>query len=268
MTHPFTDQKVLEGKVALVAGASSGINLQIATRFHQAGAKVAILSRSHEKITAAAAGIAPDVLAFAVDVRDFDGVAAAYQKTVDTFGGPIDVVLSGAAGNFLSPAAAMSSNAFKTVIDIDLIGTFNVLRASWDHLRKPGASLISITAPQGERGMMFQAHACAAKAGINRLTECLAMEWGPAGVRVNAVSPGPIGDTEGMRRLGGDPAMEKRIKGSIALRDYGTKDDVADMALFLATDAARYITGAILDVDGGSRLGDASADALPPPRRD
>jgi NAD(P)-dependent dehydrogenase (short-subunit alcohol dehydrogenase family) len=110
--------------------------------------------------------------------------------------------------------------------------------------------------------MMFQAHACAAKAGVNLLTRCLAMEWGPAGVRVNAISPGPIAQTEGMQRLAGLPEMERALKARIPLRDYGRKSDIADMALFLASDNSSYVTGAILDCDGGSSLGDASADAL------
>jgi NAD(P)-dependent dehydrogenase (short-subunit alcohol dehydrogenase family) len=156
----------------------------------------------------------------------------------------------------------MSSNGFKTVVDIDLIGTFNVLRASFQYLNRPGASLISITAPQAVNPAMFQAHVCAAKAGINMLTKCLAMEWGPAGVRVNAISPGPISETEGMARLAPTPEMEAAVKRRVALRDYGTKTDIADTALFLSTDNAKYITGTIVDVDGGTTLGDASADAL------
>jgi NAD(P)-dependent dehydrogenase (short-subunit alcohol dehydrogenase family) len=156
----------------------------------------------------------------------------------------------------------MSANAFKSVVDIDLIGTFNVFRTSFDFLQAPGASLIAISAPQGEQPKMFQAHACAAKAGINMLIKCLAMEWGPAGVRVNGISPGPIAATEGMARLASTPEMEARVKGALALRDYGTKQDVADAALFLCSASARYITGTILDCDGGALLGDASADAL------
>jgi NAD(P)-dependent dehydrogenase (short-subunit alcohol dehydrogenase family) len=132
------------------------------------------------------------------------------------------------------------------------------LRASFPYLNKPGASLISITAPQGVNAMMMQSHACAAKAGINMLTKCLAMEWGPEGVRVNAISPGPIADTEGMLRLAPTPEAEKAIKARLALRDYGTKRDIADMALFLASENARYVTGSIMDCDGGSKLGDAS----------
>ena len=255
MSDAFRPQ-VLAGKVVFIAGASSGINLGIARRLNAEGAKVAIASRKHDKITDAAASIAPDVLGLAADVRDYAGIEAALRTAHDRFG-PIDILVSGAAGNFLAPALGMSANAFKTVIDIDLIGTFNVLRAGFDFLNKPGASAISITAPQGERPAMFQAHACAAKAGINMLTQCLAMEWGPLGVRVNAISPGPIADTEGMARLAPTPEMEAMVKGRLALRDYGTKDDIAEAVIWLATGASRYVTGTVIDVDGGARLGDA-----------
>ncbi|HUD52353.1 SDR family oxidoreductase [Parvibaculum sp.] len=263
MQNAFKD-KVLAGKVVFVAGASSGINLGIAQHFARAGAKIALISRSHEKITAAAKTISDegfDAMGLAADVRDFASVDTALKATHDRFG-KIDVVISGAAGNFVAPALGMSSNGFKTVVDIDLIGTFNVLRASFQYLNRPGASLISITAPQAVNPSMFQAHVCAAKAGINMLTKCLAMEWGPAGVRVNAISPGPIADTEGMARLAPSAEMEKAIKARIALRDYGTKTDIADTAMFLSTDNAKYITGTIVDCDGGSKLGDAGANAL------
>lgn len=263
MTNAFKDN-VLAGKVAFVAGASSGINLGIAQHFARAGAKIALISRSDEKITAAAKTITDEgfeAIGMAADVRDFDSVDKAFQQAQAKFG-DIDIVISGAAGNFVAPALGMSSNGFKTVVDIDLIGTFNVLRASFQYLNRPGASLISITAPQAVNPSLYQAHVCAAKAGINMLTKCLAMEWGPAGVRVNAISPGPIADTEGMARLAPTPEMEKAIKSRIAMRDYGTKTDIADTALFLSTDNAKYITGTIVDCDGGSKLGDAGGDAL------
>ena len=253
------------GKVAFVAGASSGINLGIAQRLAEAGCKVAIISRSPEKIAAAAKTITDmgyPALGIAADVRDYAAVEAALAETVKQFG-KIDIVLSGAAGNFVAPALGMSANGFKTVIDIDLIGTFNVLRACFQFLNRPGASLVSITAGQGARPSMFQAHVCAAKAGINMLTKCLAMEWGPAGVRVNAISPGPIADTEGMARLAPNPGDEARIKGRVPLRDYGEKIDIAEAVMYLSSGSARYITGTILEVDGGSGLGDAAADAIP-----
>ena len=254
----------LVGKTAFVAGASSGINLGIAKRFAAAGANVVLISRSAEKIEAAAKEVSAfgkPAIGIAADVRDYAAVEAALRRTHETFG-EIDIVLSGAAGNFVAPALGMSANGFKTVVDIDLIGTFNVLRASFEFLRRPGASLISITAGQAERASLFQAHVCAAKAGINMLTKCLALEWGPAGVRVNATSPGPIADTEGMARLAPTEADELRVKSRVALRRYGEKDEIADMALFLSSDQARYVTGAIVPVDGGSGAGDASGNAL------
>lgn len=253
----------LKGKVVFIAGASSGINLGIALHFVRYGAKVAVISRSAEKIQAAAASIVAEgyeAIGIAADVRDFAAVDAAALATQLQFG-PIDIVVSGAAGNFVAPAAGMSANGFRTVIDIDLIGTFNVLRGCYPYLQKPGASLMSITAPQGTNPMMFQAHVCAAKAGINMLTKCLAMEWGPEGIRVNAISPGPIADTEGMRRLAPTPEAELAVKSRLALRDYGSKQDIANTALFLASDNARYITGTIIDCDGGAKLGDASVHA-------
>ncbi|MDR3513038.1 MAG: SDR family oxidoreductase [Caulobacteraceae bacterium] len=258
-------EQVLAGKTAFVAGASSGINLGVAQAFARAGARVVLISRSAEKIAAAAKTISDEgheALGLAADVRDYAAVEAALGQAAERFG-KLDIVLSGAAGNFVAPALGMSANGFKTVVDIDLIGTFNVLRASFQHLNRPGASLISITAGQAVRPSLYQAHVCAAKAGINMLTKCLAMEWGPAGVRVNAISPGPIADTEGMRRLAPTDQAEAAIKARIALRDYGTKTDIAEMAIFLSTDSAKYITGTILNVDGGSELGDAGGNAIP-----
>ncbi|KEQ52640.1 SDR family oxidoreductase [Sphingobium chlorophenolicum] len=262
-------ERIFAGKTVFVAGGSSGINLGIAQRFAEFGARVGLISRKQERISAAAATIVDAggvAMGIEADVRDYAAVDAALASVKDAYG-EIDIVISGAAGNFLSPVVGMSANAFKTVIDIDLLGTFNVLRACYDHIRKPGASIISITAGQAVRPMMFQAHAGAAKAGINNLTQTLAMEWGPAGIRVNAIAPGPIGDTEGMARLAPSDEATAALKGRIALRDYGTKRDIADLALFLCSDNAKYITGAIIDCDGGSVLGDASADALTVPGR-
>lgn len=254
----------MAGKVAFFAGASSGINLGVAQRFAREGAKVALISRDHEKIQAAAKTITDaggEAIGMACDVRDFDSVDKALKQTRDTFG-PIDFVLSGAAGNFVAPALGMSSNGFKVVVDIDLIGTFNVLRACFAYLNRPGASLVAVTAPQAVNPTMFQSHVCAAKAGINMLVKCLALEWGPGGVRVNAVSPGPIADTEGMRRLAPTPEAEKAIIEGLALRRYGDKQDIANACLWLASDEAGYVTGTIVDVDGGTKLGSARGDAI------
>jgi NAD(P)-dependent dehydrogenase (short-subunit alcohol dehydrogenase family) len=247
---------LLAGKTAFIAGGSSGINLGIAHGLATAGARVAIISRKPEKVEAAVAELQAaghEAMGSAADVRDYAAVEAAL-KAVHEAWGEIDIVISGAAGNFLAPAVGMSANAFRTVVDIDLIGTFHVLRAAYEFLRKPGASVISITAGQAVNPTAFQSHVCAAKAGINMLTRCLALEWGGAGVRVNAIAPGPISDTEGMARLTPTPEAEAALKRLIPLGDYGEKKDIADLAIFLSSDSAKYITGAILDCDGGSSM--------------
>lgn len=257
---------VLMGKVAFIAGGSSGINLGVAEGFAAAGAKVALISRSPEKIEAAAQGLRDkghDAIGMAADVRDYAAVEASLAAIAGRWG-PIDIVLSGAAGNFIAPAAGISANGFKTVVDIDLLGTFNVFRASYDHIRKPGASLIAITAGQAVQPMVGQIHACAAKAGVNMVTQCLALEWGHEGVRVNGISPGPIADTEGMRRLTPTAEAEAAYKATIPLGRYGEKRDIAELAIFLSTESARYISGAIIPCDGASILTGGSTSSFKP----
>jgi NAD(P)-dependent dehydrogenase (short-subunit alcohol dehydrogenase family) len=247
---------LLAGKTAFIAGGTSGINLGIAKRYAELGAKVAVAGRNPEKAAAAAAEIGRGAIGLSCDVRDYAQIQAALQETKDKLG-PLDIVISGAAGNFVAPALGMSANGFRTVVDIDLNGTFNVFRACYDLLNRPGASLIAITAGQAVNPAMMQAHVCAAKAGINQLIRVLAMEWGPQGVRVNGISPGPIAGTEGMARLSPTPESDKAITARIALRRFGEVGEVAESAVFLVSDSARYVTGTILDCDGGSQLGDA-----------
>lgn len=248
---------LLVGKAAFVAGGTSGINLGIAKRYAELGAKVAVAGRNPEKAQAAAASIGPDALGLSCDVRDFAAVRASLEEAAERLGA-LDIVISGAAGNFVAPATGMSANGFRTVVDIDLNGTFNVFRASYDLLRRPGASLIAITAGQAVNATPLQVHVCAAKAGINQLIRVLAMEWGPAGVRVNGISPGPIAGTEGMARLTPTQDAVEALTRRIPLRRYGEVSDVAESAVFLVSDSARYVTGTILDCDGGSQLGDSS----------
>ena len=165
----------------------------------RAGARVTVASRKQANVDAAVATLGAAALGVVADVRDEQTVAAALAQAVERHG-PIDVLVSGAAGNFLAPADQMSSNAFKVVLDIDLLGSFHVAHHAVQHLHPGGSSLIFITAPQSVVPMAYQAHVCAAKAGVDQLTRVLALEWGHA-VCVNAISPGPIAGTEGMRRL-------------------------------------------------------------------
>ncbi len=247
---------LLKDKTAFISGASSGINLQIATRFALAGARVAIMSRSPKKIEAAAAGIRAvggEAMGLAQDVRDHEGVGSAMQTAADAFG-EFDILVSGAAGNFVAPFNSISYNGFRAVVDIDVIGTYNVLRKGFPHLRRPGASVINISAPQSFTAYPYQAHVNAAKAGVDMLTRTLAVEWGGLGVRVNSIVPGPIADTEGMARLAPDPESEAKATQRIPVGRFGTKDDIADLALFLSSPAASYITGTLAVCDGGQTL--------------
>lgn len=255
MAGIFSDH-LLKGKVAFITGGGSGINLRIAERFAEQGARLVLVGRTQEKLDHAVNGIQQaggQALGIAADVRDYAALDGALKKTHETYGA-IDIVLCGAAGNFPAPAIGMSANAFKSVVDIDLLGTFNTARAAFDHLRKPGASILSITATHGHIPFAYQAHVCAAKAGIDSLTKVLALEWGASGVRVNAIAPGPIDDTEGMRRLSPTEEIRKKLTRAIPLQRYGTKDEIADLALFLCSDAAGFITGAIYVCDGGQSL--------------
>ena len=268
MTSIYADN-LLKGKTMFIAGGSSGINLGIAEQYGQLGANLVILSRSQDKIDKAVDLLksqGSNAIGISTDVRDYDGVEAAFKTAHKTYG-DIDCVISGAAGNFLSPIIGLSSKGFQTVVDIDLVGTFTVFRASYDYIAKPGASLIAITARQAVQPRPFQAHACAAKAGVNMLCKCLALEWGQAGVRVNAISPGPIEDTEGYSRLLPTEYLAKKAKKKVPLRMMGTKSNIADAATFLASDASSYVTGSIYNVDGGNELGDASHDFLTPFKR-
>lgn len=258
ISSAFRDD-LLAGKTAFIAGGTSGINLGIAKRFATLGAKVAVLGRDPDKARAAAAAIGHGAIDLAADVRDYDAVRAAMERVAAAFG-PLDIVVSGAAGNFLAPALGMSAKGFKTVVDIDLLGTFNVFRGCHDLLNRPGASLIAITAPQAVSPMPLQAHASAAKAGINQLVRVLAMEWGPD-VRVNAISPGPIADTEGMARLGPEATQRAEHERHIPLRRWGEAHEIGEGAAFLCSPSAAYITGAILDIDGGWSLGGAQLPA-------
>jgi NAD(P)-dependent dehydrogenase (short-subunit alcohol dehydrogenase family) len=245
------------GKHVFVFGGTTGINFGIAQAFARQGAAVTVASRKPNNVAGALATLTGDggrAHGVCADVRDFDAVGRAFDEGVARFG-PIDVLVSGAAGNFLCEAKAMSSNGFRTVVDIDLVGSFHVLRQAYAHLRKPGASVISITAPQSTIPMRYQAHAGAAKAGVDQLTRILALEWGADGVRINSISPGPIDGTDGFRRLlARNEAERVSAAAAVPLRCFGSLDDIANLALFLASPYAGFISGALIPCDGGGAM--------------
>jgi len=241
------------GKTIVVVGGTSGINRGIAELFARHGARVAVASRSQQKVDETVESLrscGAEAMGFCADVRDPAALATGLA-TVHAAFGPFDVVISGAAGNFPALLTQMSVNAFRAVIDLDLIGTFNVIPAIYPFLLKPGAAVINISAPQATIPMEAQSHVCAAKAGVEMLTRCLALEWGPEGVRVNAIVPGPIDGTEGMQRLAPNEAMREAARDSVPLRRLGTPQDVGSACLFLAAELGSFVNGAVLPVDGG-----------------
>jgi NAD(P)-dependent dehydrogenase (short-subunit alcohol dehydrogenase family) len=244
------------GKTVVVIGGTSGINLGIAEMFAAHGAAVAVASRSQDKVDAAVARLKKyggNAVGRAFDVREVAAVGAGLADFHRALG-EFDVLISGAAGNFPAPALGMSSNAFRAVVDIDLMGTYHVAREGFQYLKKPGGALINISAPQAFQPSELQAHVCAAKAGVEMLTRVLAMEWGPAGLRVNSIVPGPIAGTEGMARLAPTPALQARVAETVPLRRAGTVEDIGHAALFLGSPLASFVSGASLMVDGASTL--------------
>ncbi|WP_299805156.1 SDR family oxidoreductase [uncultured Shewanella sp.] len=252
-----------QGKNVVVVGGTSGINLGIAIRFSQAGANVAVASRSEDKVTAAVeqlkqANPAGSHFGVCFDVRELEALKQGFKVIENSFS-HIDVLVSGAAGNFPSTAENLSENGFKSVMDIDLLGSFQVLKQAYPLIKEQGGAIIQISAPQAYVPMPMQVHVCAAKAGVDMLTKTLAIEWGCKGIRINSIVPGPIAGTEGFDRLAPTAELQAHVAKGVPLRRNGQCDDIANAALFLASDMASYITGTVLPVDGGWSLGGAGA---------
>ena len=247
------------GKTVFVTGGGSGINLGVASNFAALGANVAICGRTQEKLDKAADRLREldrskggKVLAVAADVRDAKALEEAFARSEAELG-PMDVLVAGAAGNFLCAAEALSPNGFRSVVEIDLIGAFHASRFGFSQLQRTRGCLIYISAPQASVPQAGQAHVGAAKAGIDMMMRNLAIEWGRHGIRANSIVPGPIADTEGLKRLLSEEDAAELL-AALPLGAYGTVDDIGQAALFLASPLARYVTGTVLAVDGGLSL--------------
>ena len=246
---------ILQGRVAFVTGGGTGITGGVARAFAEHGAKLAITSRKEENLIARKQYIEEnggECFTVAADVREYAAVENAIAKTVEHYG-KIDIVVNGAAGNFLCAANELSPNGFGTVVDIDTKGTFNVCRAAFEALKGSKGQILNISATLHYLATPMQIHVSAAKAGVDAITRNLSAEWGRYGIRVNGIAPGPIEDTEGMKRLL-LPELKEKLTRKIPLGRFGRIADIENAALFLASDAASYINGVTLVVDGGSWL--------------
>jgi peroxisomal 2,4-dienoyl-CoA reductase len=243
---------LLAGKAALVTGGGTGICRGIALALAAHGCDVAITSRKVDHLEPTAREIESlgrRSVALPADVRDPSAIEEVVTEAAAKLG-RLDVLVNGAAGNFLCLAEDLSPNAFASVIDIDLKGTFHATKAALPHLKKSRGVVLNISATLQYLGTPTQVHASAAKAGIDALTRGLAVEWGGYGIRVNGIAPGPIAETEGARRLLVGPARH-RVEQKTPLGRLGAIEDVSNAALFLCSSAASHITGVTLVVDGG-----------------
>ncbi|GAB5590627.1 peroxisomal 2 4-dienoyl-CoA reductase sps19 [Umbelopsis nana] len=249
-TTEIFNKNLFSGKVLLCSGGGSGICRGMVEAMVRHGAKATIISRSKDKLEKAADEMRKftggEIMAVAADVRNVEDVENAVKATVEKYG-RIDYLINGAAGNFLSPFENLSYNAFRTVIEIDLIGTFNLTKAALPHLKATKGSIINVTATLSYTGTLMQSHAGAAKSAIDAMTKHWAVEFGPHGVRVNGIAPGPIGDTVGMQKL----SRGNNKWDSIPLGRIGAIKDIEHSTLFLFSEGANWITGVTLVVDGG-----------------
>ncbi|TDL22441.1 NAD(P)-binding protein [Rickenella mellea] len=247
---------IFDGRVLFCTGGGSGICREMTEAIMRHGANAVIVGRNLERITKTAKELSDATgrrcSPAQADVRYPKQVQDAVSKTINEFG-RIDFVICGAAGNFLAPISQMSENAFRTVIEIDTLGTYHTVKATLPHVRASKGSYIHVSATLHYRGTPYQVHVSAAKAGIDAISAVLAVEEGPHGVRSNVVAPGPIAGTEGMDRLGSkEKDASNRDTGMIPVGRFGHVKDVASAAVFLFSDAAAFISGVVLVVDGGS----------------
>ncbi|EDO17984.1 hypothetical protein Kpol_1054p31 [Vanderwaltozyma polyspora DSM 70294] len=265
---------LFKGKVAFVTGGAGTICRVQVEALVLLGCKAAIIGRNNEKTI----GVAKEISSLVpkgsdgtdavlpignVDVRNPEHLQDAVKKTVDTFG-RIDFVIAGAAGNFICDIANLSPNAFKSVISIDLLGSFNTIKACFNELVKSKGSIIFVSATFHYYGVPFQSHVGAAKAGIDSLSSSIAVEWGPLGIRSNCIAPGAIGGTEGLKRLV-LKEFEENGADKIPLQRLGSTKDIAEATVFLFSPSSAYITGTVQIVDGGMwHLGTTFGDKMYP----
>jgi len=263
---------ILSGKYAFITGGGSGINFRCAEALMRHGANIAIASRSVDRLIHASNELNSKVgkfnntkcIYFQMDITNPDQVAVTVENILLQFP-RIDILVNGAAGNFLCEIEQLSPNAMRRVFEIDTFGTFYATQEVFKQSMKANKRgvVLNISATLHYRGEQLQFHAGAAKAANDALLRHAAQEWGRYGIRMVGIAPGPIDGTQGMENLGGflmkDAKSSKLVSKqgyneSIPLQRFGTKKEIADVAVFLCSDAASYITGEMVVVDGGQWL--------------
>ncbi len=252
------DSQLLKGKTIIVTGGGTGLGKSMATRFAELGANLVITSRRQNVIDETAKILrehSVKVLAISCDVREPDQVESMVNKTVEEFGG-IDILLNNAAGNFISPTENLSSNAFKTIVDIVLNGTFHCTQAVGKVMRENKSGVIlNIVTTYAWTGSGYVVPSACAKAGVLALTRSLAVEWAKYGIRTVAIAPGPFPTKGAWSRLA-PPGLgiQKKMTNRIPLKRVGEHIELANLATYLISDQAAYINGEVVTIDGGEWL--------------
>jgi NAD(P)-dependent dehydrogenase (short-subunit alcohol dehydrogenase family) len=251
LKDPFS----VEGKVTIVTGGGTGIGESIAHEFARRGAPVLIASRKVENLERVRDAIRKEggkCEMTQCDVRDAAQCDAMVAAAVSNFG-RLDVLINNHGASIASPSLSLSPNGWRAVVQINLDGTFFCSKAAARQFmaqNSPG-SIINISSTAGVHGSPMMLPYGAAKAGVVNLTASHASEWGAAGIRVNCIAPGPI-DTEGAApRVWPNPEVKQMVANSRALGRFGRVEEIAYPCIFLASDAAGYVTGALLIIDGG-----------------
>ena len=253
--------RCLEGRTALVTGGGTGLGLSMAVRFAELGASIVVASRSKEHLDAAVGAIhakGGKALGLTCDVRSFEEVDAVIDEATRAFGS-VDVLVNNAAGNFLCPTEDLTPNGFAAVVGIVLNGTFHATLSAGRRMIESGrgGSILNIIASYAWTGSGFVVPSAAAKAGVLAMTRSLAVEWGHAGIRLNAIAPGPIPTEGAWARLMAFPEAEKKTLERIPLARFGTPEELANLATFLLSDLCSYQTGDCITMDGGEWLAGA-----------
>ena len=248
----------LDGKRILVTGGGSGLGLAMTRRFLELGARVAITSRSDERLQGALdeldAGEA--CIAHAADVRDAAAVQSMVENVAERLGG-IDVLINNAAGNFLAPTEDLSPNGFDAIVRTVLHGTFHATSSAGRHMIEAGTGgvVLSIVTTYAWTGSAFVVPSAAAKAGVLAMMRSLAVEWAEYGIRTAAIAPGPFPTEGAFSRLVPSPDAEDLMRRRIPLQRFGRPAELAELAAFLVSDAAAFITGECVVIDGGEWIG-------------
>jgi hypothetical protein len=250
-TEIFADD-LFEGEVALVTGGGTGIGKHVALGFADHGADVAIASRDMDHLAPVAEEIearGQRACATTVDIREYDEVEAMTETVVDELGG-VDVLVNNAGANFLGPFEDLSPNGWRAVVGTILDGTAYCTMAVGEHMREHGGgTILAMGATNSHRGAPMHAHSGAGKSGVHNLMMTVAAEWAPYGIRANTVAPGVI-ETEGVKEAAGG-SLDDAILDTLAMDRFGVSEDCVPLTLFLASDAAAYVTGSYFPVDGG-----------------